>query len=49
MRADPLSMAVPLAYVLHKGCEVANIRMIVHARASDIPEADLRALLVVDG
>jgi len=49
MRADPLSMAVPLAYVLHKGREVANIRMIVHARASDIPEADLRALLIVDG
>ncbi len=48
VRADPLSVAVPLAYLLHKGREVANIRMIVRARASDLPEADLRALLVVE-
>ncbi len=49
MRADPLSTAVPLAWLLNKEREVANIRMIVRARASDIPEADLRELLIVDG
>ncbi len=48
MRTDPLSLAVPLAYLLNKGREVANIRMIVRARVSDIPEGDLRELLIVD-
>ncbi len=49
VRIDPLSVAVPLAYLLHKGREVVNIRMIVRARATDMPEADLRALLIIDG
>ena len=33
MRADPLSLATPLAYLINKGREVANIRMIVRARS----------------
>ncbi len=48
MRADPLSLAVPLAYLLNKGREIANIRMIVRARASGIPESDLKDLVIAD-
>ena len=48
MRADPLSLATPLAYLLNKGREVTNIRMIVRARASDLPESGVRELLIVD-
>ena len=48
MRIDPLSLATPLAYLINKGREVANIRMIVRGRASDIPESDLMDLLIVD-
>ncbi|MGE5189310.1 MAG: V-type ATPase subunit, partial [Gemmatimonadota bacterium] len=48
MRADPLSLAAPLAYLVNKGREVANIRTIVRARASDLPEPDVMALLILD-
>lgn len=48
MRADPLSLATPLAYLVNKGREVANIRTIVRARASDLPEADVMELLILD-
>jgi len=48
MRIDPLSLATPLAYLINKRREVANIRMIVRGRASDIPEPDLMDLLIVD-
>lgn len=48
MRADPLSLAVPLAYLVNKEREVANIRLIVRGRASDLPEPDLRELLIAD-
>ncbi len=48
MRADPLSLAVPLAYLVNKGREVANIRMIVRGRASGLADSDLRDLVIAD-
>lgn len=47
-RVDPLGWGPLLSYLLDKFREVRNLRMIVRARAVDLPEADLVRLLVLD-
>src|SRR5512134_306449 len=47
-RVDPLGWGPLVSYLLDKLREVRNLRMIVRARAVDLPEADLVRLLVLD-
>jgi vacuolar-type H+-ATPase subunit C/Vma6 len=47
-RIDPLGWGPLVSYLLDKLREVRNLRMIVRARAADLPEGDLVRLLVLD-
>lgn len=44
--ADPLSIAIPIAYLWSKYNEVTNIRIIARCKTADIPEKELRGELV---
>jgi len=46
-RAEPLSIAVVIAYVWAKLNEVANLRIIVHGKAVKMPEPKVRQALVL--
>lgn len=43
---DPLSIAIPLAYLWAKEIEFRNIRLIGRAKLEDIPEKELREALI---
>jgi V/A-type H+/Na+-transporting ATPase subunit C len=43
---DPLSIAIPIAYIWAKYNEITNIRIIARCKTADIPEKDLRGELV---
>lgn len=46
-RAEPLSIAVVIAYIWAKLNEVANLRIIVHGKAVKMPETKVRQALVL--
>lgn len=43
---DPLSIAIPIAYIWAKYNEVTNIRIIARCKTADVPEKELRGELV---
>ena len=43
---DPLSIAIPIAYIWAKYTEVTNIRVIARCKVTDLPEKDLREALI---
>jgi len=43
---DPLSIAIPIAYIWAKYNEITNIRIIARCKTADIPERELRGELV---
>jgi V/A-type H+-transporting ATPase subunit C len=43
---DPLSIAIPIAYIWAKYNEITNIRIIARCKTADVPEKELRGELV---
>lgn len=43
---DPLSIAIPIAYIWAKYTEVTNIRVIARCKVTEVPEKDLREALI---
>ena len=43
---DPLSVAIPIAYIWAKYNEITNIRIIARCKTADVPENDIRGELV---
>ena len=43
---DPLSIAIPIAYIWAKYTEVTNIRVIARCKLTEVPEKELREALI---
>jgi V/A-type H+-transporting ATPase subunit C len=43
---DPLSIAIPIAYIWAKYTEVTNIRVIARCKVTEVPEKELREALI---
>lgn len=43
---DPLSIAIPIAYIFAKHTEVTNIRVIARCKVTEVPEKELREALI---
>ncbi|OPY36926.1 MAG: V-type ATP synthase subunit C [Methanoregula sp. PtaU1.Bin051] len=43
---DPLSVAIPIAYIWAKYNEITNIRIIARCKTADVPEKELRGELI---
>lgn len=44
---DPLSIAIPIAYIWAKYTEVTNIRVIARCKVTEVPDKELREALII--